>query len=216
MEQEQNNQTKRPSLFENKWVRSSGVVALVLILCGGFLYIKMTSSEVSIDDTIISAPNISLSSPVAGTLQDIFVTEGQSVEANQAVARVGSELIKTQVSGVITSVQNNIGASYNAGQAVVTMIDQTQLRAVGTIDENKGLSRIKVGQSVFFTVDAYGSKKYQGVVDEISPMANQQSVVFNISDQRVAQKFNIKVRFNPSDYPELKNGMSAKLTVFTK
>jgi multidrug resistance efflux pump len=87
---------------------------------------------------------------------------------------------------------------------------------VGTIDENKGLSDIHVGQMASFTVDAFGSKQYSGVVDEISPTSNQTDVVFNISDQRETQQFNVKVRFYQQKYPELKNGMSAKLTIFTK
>jgi multidrug resistance efflux pump len=96
------------------------------------------------------------------------------------------------------------------------MIDPTQLRVVGTIDEDKGLSEIHVGQLGTFTADAFGSKQYQGVVDEVDPSANQQDVVFNISDSREEQQFDVKVRFDTGQYPELKNGMSAKLTIFTK
>jgi multidrug resistance efflux pump len=96
------------------------------------------------------------------------------------------------------------------------MVDPTQLRVVGTIDENKGLDRIRVGQPATFTVDAFGSKQYVGIVDEISPTANSSDVVFNISNERETQQFNVKVRFDHTQYPELKNGMSAKLTIFIK
>ena len=51
-----------------------------------------------------------------------------------------------------------IGKTFNPGQAVVSMIDPAQLRVVGTIDENKGLNEIHVGQLASFTVDAFGSK----------------------------------------------------------
>jgi len=54
------------------------------------------------------------------------------------------------------------------------------------------------------------------VVDEVDPSSNQSDVVFNISDQREEQQFDVKIRFNTQEYPELKNGMSAKLTIFTK
>ena len=210
------NVATKPSILKNKWVRSAGVVAAALVLASAGLYWQMSSTEVGIDTSLVSAPTISLSPSAAGQLQEVYVSEGDAVAANAPVARVGTQIIKTQVAGIITSVQNNIGASYNPGQAVVTMVDPTLLRVVGTIDENKGLSRVQVGQPATFTVDAFGSKQYQGIVDEISPQANQQSVIFNISDQRVAQKFNVKVRFNPVQYPELKNGMSAKLTIYTR
>ncbi len=204
---------QKPSILKNKWVQSGGVVVLALVVAGAWLYFKSSTTRVSIDTSQILAPNINLSPDAPGQLQQIYVQEGDTVPANTVVARVGSELIKTQVAGVITSIQNNIGATYQPGQAAVTMIDPAQLRVVGTIDENKGLSQLQVGQIAFFTVDAFGSKQYQGIVDEISPTANQQSVVFNIS---VTQQFNIKVRFDAQAYPELKNGMSAKLTIFTK
>jgi hypothetical protein len=67
-----------------------------------------------------------------------------------------------------------------------------------------------------FKVDAFGDKKYYGVVDEISSTSHESDVVFSISDKREKKKFDIKVRFNLAEYPELKNGMSAKLWVYKK
>ncbi len=207
---------EKKSLLKNKWVRSGGLVALVLIIAGGFLYWQTASTRVGIDNSLISAPTIALAPTAGGTLNQIYVNVGDQVPANTAVAEVGNEIIKTKVAGIIVSEQNDTGKIFSPGQAVVNMIDPTELRVVGTIAENKGLSQIQVGQKAGFTVDAFGSKKYTGIVDEVSPTANQASVVFNISDQRVTQDFDVKVRFDPAQYPELKNGMSAKLTIFTK
>ena len=61
---------------------------------------------------------------------------------------------------------------------------------------------------------AFGSKEYSGVVDEISPTSNVGDIVFNISNARQQQTFNIKIRFDVTQYPELKNGMSAKLWIY--
>ena len=203
-------------ILQNKWVQSGGIIALALIIVGGLLYWQMSSTRVGIDTSLVSAPTIDLSPTAAGQLQEIYVNEGDTVAANTPVAKVGDEIIKTKVAGEITMIQNDIGKSFAPGQAVVSMIDPTQLRVIGTIDENKGLDQIQVGQLASFTVDAFGSKQYQGVVDEVSPSANQSSVVFNISGNRVTQQFDVKVRYDQTAYPELKNGMSAKLTIFTK
>ncbi len=46
-------------------------------------------------------------------------------------------------------------------------------------------------------------------MDEVSPEAQAGDVVFQISDQREEQIFDVKVRFDPTAYPELKDGMSA-------
>lgn len=202
-------------IFSNPWVRGGIIVALALVVAGGALYFVRSGSRVSVDKSLVSAPGIDLSSASGGTLDEVYVHEGDQVAANQVVAKVGGDLVKTKVPGTVISVSDNIGKMFTPGQAVVSMIDPSQLRVVGTVDENKGFSRIAIGQPVSFTVDAYGGKKYVGVVDEVASTSHQTGVVFNISDQRATQQFDIKVRFNTADYPELKNGMSAKITVYT-
>ena len=67
-----------------------------------------------------------------------------------------------------------------------------------------------------FKVDAFGSKKYYGVVDEISPTSKESGIAFNISDKRETKEFNISVRFDNAAYNELKNGMSAKIWIYKK
>ena len=61
-----------------------------------------------------------------------------------------------------------------------------------------------------FTVDAFGGQQFKGVVDEVAPTSEQSDVVFNISDQRPTNQFAVYVRFDPTQYPQLKNGMSAQ------
>jgi len=146
-------------------------------------------------------------------LEEILVNVGDNVPANTVVARVGNELIKTKVAGVITSTQSDTGKLFNRSETVVSMFDPNELRVIGRIDEDKGLSDVRVGQEVEFTIDAYGSKKYAGIVDEISPVSREGDVVFNISDKREVKQFDVKVRFDINKYPELKNGMSAKMSI---
>ncbi len=200
--------------MKNKLVLNIGIIFVAAVICGGGIYWQISSREVGIDNSQIQAPVINLSPAVSGTLNQVYVNAGDTVPANSVVAEVGTELIKTTVAGEIVSANKNIGAAFAAGQTVVSMIDPSQLRVVGQIDENKGLSDIRVGQKAVFTVDAFGSKKYYGVVDEVSPTAQSTGVVFNISDQRQTQIFDVKVKFSPEQYPELKNGMSAKLTIY--
>ena len=141
---------------------------------------------------------------------------GDMVTANEPIARVGDEIIESQTSGEIVSVNQNIGEYENAmtGQSIVaTMIDPTQLRVVGHLDENEGLADVKVGDVVRFTVDAFGSKEYNGVVDEVG-QTSQISATSNIFNQRPVNEFNVYVRFDTTQYPELKDGMSARIWIY--
>lgn len=196
------------------WVLTILICLVVLGIGGGFLYLMISNQSVYTENAQISAPNINLSSVGGGVLQEVYVHEGDFIKANTVVARVGNELIKTKVDSEVLTVNNDIGKIFNPGETIATVIDPTQLRVVGQVDENKGLNDVNVGQEATFTVDAFGSKKYYGVVDEVSPTSVEQDVVFNVSDARQTNKFDVKVRFDESIYPELKNGMSAKLWVY--
>lgn len=193
-------------------------VIIVAGAVGGGIYWYVSSQTVYIDQSVIQAPVINLSPTNSGPLQAVFVNVGDIVTANQPIARVGDEIIESKTSGEIVSVDKNIGESENplSGQAVVaTMIDPTQLRVVGHLDENKGLSNVAVGDVAKFTVDTFGSKVYYGVVDEVG-QTSQVSVTSNIFNQRPVNEFNVYVRFDPAKYPELKDGMSARIWVYVK
>ena len=195
------------------------VIGIIVVVgaAGGGLYYYVTSKTVYIDLSQVTAPLINLSPVNSGVLEEVFVNVGDAVTINEPVARVGNEIVEAKVAGQIVSVDNNIGEYVNTmtGQGTVaTMIDPTQLRVVGNLDENKGLADVKVGDAATFTVDTFGSQVFKGVVDEVSPTSNQSDVVFNISDQRPTNQFAVKVRFDPLQYPQLKNGMSAKIWVY--
>lgn len=193
--------------------------AIIVIIgggIGGFAYWGVSASRVAIDKSTIQAPTVVLSPTVGGTLNAVYVQVGQVIPPGTVVAEVGTELLKSTSGGLVIDADNDKGAIVAAGTPIVTTIDPAQLRVVGQVDENKGLATIKVGDPTLFTVDAFGGKQYTGTVDEVSPTANSGQVVFAISDQRQTQTFDVKVRFDETTYPELKNGMSARIWVYTK
>lgn len=198
----------------NKIIITISVAIIVLSVIGGFIAWNILSSRIYIENSSISAPIINLSPVVGGVLQEIYVNAGDYVQMSSPIARVGNELIKATTTGQILSINTNIGGSFGPGQVVATMINPSDLRVVGQVQEDKGLKDIKVGQTVIFTVDAFGSKEYPGIVDQINPTSNTGSIVFNISDARQVRDFDVKVRFDVNSNPELKNGMSARLWIY--
>jgi multidrug resistance efflux pump len=195
-----------------------GLVIAFAVVFGGGAYWYVSTRAVYIDQSAISGTLISLSPQNSGILNQIFVKVGDTVTEDQPVARVGDEVVEAKTTGIVTAVSDNVGqlVSSGSGSYVVQMIDPSDLRVLGHLDENKGLSKIAVGDPATFTVDAFGSKSYQGVVDEVSETSRASDVVFNVSDERPTNEFDVKVRFDPEKYPELKNGMSAKIWVYVK
>ncbi|MHB8913713.1 MAG: HlyD family efflux transporter periplasmic adaptor subunit [Minisyncoccota bacterium] len=187
---------------------------LILAAAGIAAYLIISGATTAIDAASISAPLISISPTTAGRLNAVYANEGDLLPANAPVALVGTEVVKTKVAGLVAQVTDTIGAQMAPGQVVAQMVDPSQLRVVGKIDETKGLAQVHVGDPVSFTVDAFGGETFTGVVDEIAPTSNQSDVVFNISNQRETQQFDIKARYDTSAYPQLKNGMSARLWIY--
>ena len=197
------------------------MVAAAIVLVGGSLfagiaYLGVTSNRVAIDKAKVQAPEVTLSPTAGGTLMQVYVAPGDVIAPNTVVAEVGTELIKSTAGGLVIDADTDIGSAVAAGTAVVTTIDPSQLRVVGQVDEDKGLTRLAVGDRATFTVDAFGGTSFTGVVDEISPTSHAGDVVFSISDKRQTQAFDVKVAFDRAAYPELKNGMSARIWVYTK
>ncbi len=199
-----------------KDLRLTAVAALaaVAVLAAAFLYVRAAGSRIAFDKAQVAAPPIDLAPQQAGILEEVYVREGDTVAENAPVARVGSELVKAKVAGEIIGVKDGVGKLFNRGEAVVTMIDRDALRVVVRVAEDKGLKDLRVGQLAWFTVDAFGSRRFAGTVDEISPTSREGGLSFSISDKRETREFDVKIRFDADAHPEIKNGMSAKVAVY--
>ena len=206
----------KKSAFTKPWVQSITGVIIIIVLFVVFVFWRILSNQIKIENSFVDVPIINLSPTTTGILDEIYVNQGQAIDANVPVAKVGNETIMSKVGGMIVSVNHQEGQIFSAGTPVVSMINLNEERIVGKVDENKGLNDIKVGQIATFTVDAFGNKEFDGVVDQISPISDQSGVVFSISDKRAVKQFDVKVRFDIKAHPEFKQGMSAKITVYKK
>jgi multidrug resistance efflux pump len=191
------------------------VIIVAVMLIGGYIFYQLLRDRVPIEDSLIQAPIITISPETPGKILDLKVYEGEKVKRGDVLAIVGTSSLNAYQDGLIVSVDNAIGSLASAQTPVVQMINFADMRIAGTIDENKGLDKVKVGQVVSFTVDALPGKTFWGYIDEISPTAKQTQLQFSVSSERPTQQFLIYARFNAYAYPQIKNGMSAKMTVYT-
>ncbi len=189
------------------------IILGVVLIGGGIWYWLDQSQYIYTEDASISAPLIQLTPQTPGVLKAVLVREGDGLRAHEPVARVGNEMITTEVAGTAITVKHDIGAVYNPGQPVVTMIEPQAMRVVASIEEDKGLTDIHIGQKARFTVDAYGSRQFDGTVEEVSPTNKAGDVVFNISDKRQEQQYEIKIAYDRATTPPFQNGMSARVWI---
>jgi multidrug resistance efflux pump len=189
---------------------------LIIVIVGGFYYWQTRLDRIFIDNSLVNASIITVAPTTSGRLFEIDAQEGKFVKKGDTLAIVGSETIRSTTDGLVVMANNQVGGSFGPQNTVAQIIDPSQMKIVGTIDENKGLDELRVGQVASFTVDAFPGQTFWGYVDEIAPTAKQTQLSFSISSERPTQQFQVYVRFPAAKYPELKNGMSAKLIIFTK
>jgi multidrug resistance efflux pump len=208
---------KLVTLFKNKrFLKSAGVVCALIVLFGIFVFYLKTNGRIRIDNSTIEAPVITISPSNSGKVTEIDVKEGQTVQTGDTLAVVGSETLRADMEGLIISASDLTGSTVNPATELIKMIRPVNMRVIGNIDENKGLNNVRVGQVVSFTVDALPGNTYWGYVDEISPSAVAPAFSFSTSSERPTQQFTIYAKFNSTLYPAIKNGMSAKMVVYTK
>ncbi|HEX4798982.1 MAG TPA: efflux RND transporter periplasmic adaptor subunit [Candidatus Paceibacterota bacterium] len=207
---------KKVSVFRAPWAQSVIAVVLIFGSLGGMIFWQKMSTTVLIDMSVLEAPIAHIAPSSGGVLNALYVKEGDYVVANTAIAQVGTETLFAKEEGIVISKPQVLGTYVTPGQKIVDIVSNNQMRVVGTLEETEGLAKIQPGQAVTFTVDAYMDKVYEGSIDSISPVSNDAGVAFAISDKRPVKKFNVYARFDASQYPELKSGMSAKMTVYLK
>lgn len=191
------------------------VVAILITLLGVYVYYEKTANRVSINNSIVQAPIITVSPSYSGKVLDVNVREGQHVSVGDELVTVGSETLRADTDGIIISASDLKGSSVGPQTQLIQMINPVNLRIQGTIDEDKGLNKIKVGQVVSFTVDALPGNTYWGYVDQVSPSAKSSGFTFSTSTERVTKQFVVYAKFDSTAFPSIKNGMSAKMKVYT-
>ncbi len=191
-----------------------GLIILLVLsgVVGGIVWSEIQGT-VYIEDSAITAPVITVSPANQGVLEKVYVKEGDSVRRNQELARVNNVAIHSKTAGIITKIEDTPGMLVSSQTPVISMIDKEKLKVIGRIKEDKGLKDIHPGQEARFTVDAFPSEVFHGVVEKVAPIAREGDIVFSISDKRQEQEFEITVEYDVDSYPDLKPGMSAKIWV---
>ena len=106
-------------------------------------------------------------------------------QIRQDRANLEFSVIRSPVAGVVISRQIDIGqtvaASFNTPTLFQIARDLTQMQIEAAVAE-ADIAKVKPGQTVDFTVDAYGARKFQGTVDQIrlNPTTQQNVVTYTV------------------------------------
>lgn len=156
-----------------------------------------------------------------------FAIKSAEASLKEAKDNLGRTTIYAPVDGTISKLNNKrgervVGTAQMAGTEIMRIADLTEMEVQVDVNEND-IVRVHVGDTADIEVDAYGDRKFKGVVTEIANSANNSATL--TADQ--VTNFPVKVRILRSSYEDLlKNlksnespfrpGMTANVDVKTK
>lgn len=119
-------------------------------------------------------------------------SRGAAAQVRQAEAQIAQDrsnlsytVIRSPVSGVVISRQIDVGqtvaASFNTPTLFTIARDLQRMQIEAAVAE-ADIARVKVGQRVDFTVDAYGARQFTGTVSQIrlNPTTQQNVVTYTV------------------------------------
>jgi len=117
-----------------------------------------------------------------GSTAQVAVAEAQ---IKQDRANVGYTVIRSPVSGVVISrlvdIGQTVAASFNTPVLFTIARDLTKMQIEAAVAE-ADVAKVRIGQHVTFSVDAYGSRRFDGYVHQVrlNPTSQQNVVTYTV------------------------------------
>lgn len=222
-------QSRRSRLTLRRLILPGALVILLVAAFVGWSAYRQGQLYVSTDNAQLTGTPIQVGSMNAGRVDALMPTVGSTVHKGDTLAQValptnigtaqngqpeldflasGNSTVDVQapVDGVVLAVPTTPGATVQAGQPLVTMVDPTQLWVNANIEETS-IDRLKVGQPVTVHVDALGAD-VPGRVEAITPAtANTFSLLPSANSSgnftKVTQLVPVRIALNLGSQPGL-------------
>ena len=159
----------------------------------------IAASELEAAQVAVRSADAQLKSSEASVIQS-------RASLNQSEVNLGHTVITAPIDGIVIARQVDVGqtvaASMSAPELFIIAADLTEMQVIANIDESD-VGRIRPGQPVTFTVDAYAAEEFGGTVSQIrlEPVVQQNVVTY-------ATVIDV-----PNNDLRLKPGMTATVTL---
>lgn len=140
---------------------------------------------------------------------------------NQLELDLRRSVIHAPVRGIVGRVDQIRGGGYvRAGQPALNLIGVDEIWIEANLKESQ-LTRVREGQPIVFTVDAYPGVEWQGTVESLSPATGAEFSILPPQNAtgnwvKVVQRLPVRLKVEPdAGKPPLRMGMSAVVTIDT-
>ncbi len=174
------------------------------------LYSKKVISASEFDNA--KASYLSAKAALASAKENIVAAKFGLEQAGANVKEAGANLAKTTiyapVDGVVSKLSIELGdrilgTAQMAGTEIMRISNLNNMEVNVDVNEND-INRVSLGDSALVEVDAFGDKKFKGIVTEIASSSNAVGAATASVDQ--VTNFAVKIRLLPESYNTVKGG----------
>lgn len=113
-----------------------------------------------------------LRTSVALSVEDIFVREGDRINARKPLVQLDETVIKSPIDGTVTAIFAQKGELVTPSATIITVIDLDRLFLEVSL-EQQSIMRVKKGQSAVVSFESLRNEKIDGRVTSVYPRENQ-------------------------------------------
>jgi len=156
---------------------------------------------------VLAEKNLSLKK--SGNTPEVIKAQEAKVLQNQAQvesvqAQISKMTLRSPQNGIVTKQDAKVGEIVTPGKVVVTIISDNDLEIDSNVSE-VSIGKVKVGNPVVITFDAFPGETFSGKVSYIEPA---ETIVDGVVNYKVTVAFSEK-------YSQIKSGLTSRLELIT-
>ena len=164
-----------PKTAKRKINRPLAIIVVILVLLAGSgiagYFIYAGSFYYQTDNAKVDAIIYQLTAKANGKLEKVYVSESDEVKAGQVLARVeNGTFVRSPIDGTVIDLKMEEGDYVTATDIILVVAKSADVYVTANVEETNIL-KIRPGQSVTVSLDAYG-KSFDGIVDEVNTVTS--------------------------------------------
>ena len=164
-----------PKTANRKISKTMIIAAAIVILLAGLgiagYFIYEGSFYYQTDNAMVDAVIYQLTANASGQLVIMNISQGDEVKAGQVLAQVEKgPYVRSPVDGTVTDVKMQKGDYVTASDVILVVVKTSDMYITANVEETNIL-KIRVGQSVSVSLDAYG-RSFDGYVEEVNTVTS--------------------------------------------
>lgn len=203
---------------------------LIISLTAVWLYFDYQNKHYIVtDDAKVDAMLVKASPQISGRILELPFEENQMVEANQIIGRQADDaliaganldltVIRAPIGGQIIKKLASPGEMGTPSSPVALLVNTDDLYITANIEEDK-IERVKAGQKVNLTIDAFPDVCFKGQVDSVGTASTSTFSLLPAQTSgntfiKVTQRIPVKIRFEGKYNEKLLPGMNVVVKIY--